>query len=123
MEITFYDNSGRAVAYSEDGEHVFTFSGHAVAFIKGASIYDYSGRHLGWFKKGWVRENAGRYVYFTEKAKGGPPRPTMERPPSKVTKQTPPAKNPLRFEPKMPEIPAAWSAANADQFFNWYVSH
>lgn len=123
MEITFYDHSGRAIAYSEDGEHIFLFSGHAVAFINGNSIYDYSGRHLGWFRYGWVQENAGRYVYFTEKAKGGPSRPSKARKPTKVTKQTCPVKNPLMPKPKKSDVPPAWSAATGDQFFKWYVSH
>ena len=123
MEITFYDHSGRPIAYSEDGEHIFLFSGHAVAFINGNSIYDYSGQHLGWFRYGWVQENSGRYVYFTEKAKGGPPRPPKARKPVKVTKQTPPSKNNVRPKPKLADHPPAWSAANGDQFFNWYISH
>lgn len=123
MEITFYDHAGRAVAYSEDREHIFLFSGHAVAFINGNSIYDYSGRHIGWFKYGWVRENAGRYVYFTEKAKGGLSRPPKDRKPAKVTKQTPPVKNIMQSKPSKADIPPAWSATNGDQFFKWYVSY
>jgi hypothetical protein len=72
MEKTFYDRSGRPVAYSDDGVHMHNFSGHAIGHMHEDSIYDYSGKHLGWFVNGWVRDHSGRCVMFTDESSGGP---------------------------------------------------
>ncbi len=45
---TFYDESGSAVAYSDDGTHIYLFSGQPVAYFQRDSVYSFGGRHLGW---------------------------------------------------------------------------
>ena len=122
MELTFYDRSGQACAYTEDGIHIFLFSGHTAGFIHEDSIYDYSGKHLGWLVEGWVRENTGRCVFFTDGATGGPVRPHIHAEPSKVVKQIPPAKGALKPKTTKPDFPDAWSALTGAQFFTWYRS-
>lgn len=72
MDITFYDRTGRPIAYTSDGKHIFTFRGKAVAYVDKDSVYSYSGAHLGRFVDGWVRDNGGRCVFFTENARGRP---------------------------------------------------
>ena len=63
MDITFYDSHGKPTAYTEDNEHIYLFSGKPVAYIDGSSVYSYSGRHLGWFDEGWIRDNSGYCVF------------------------------------------------------------
>ncbi|HCP31946.1 TPA: hypothetical protein DIT45_01645 [Candidatus Acetothermia bacterium] len=52
-EIDFYDHSGSSVAYTQDGIHIYTFSGEPVAYLDGDSVYSFSGEHLGWFEDGF----------------------------------------------------------------------
>ena len=50
MAIDFYSKSGRAIAYTEDGEHICTFSGRPIAYLDGDVVYSFSGQHIGWFE-------------------------------------------------------------------------
>jgi hypothetical protein len=123
VELTFYDRSGKAAAYCEDGTHIFLFSGHAAGFIHEDSIYDYSGKHLGWIIDGWVREHTGRCVYYTDDASDGPLKPLTQGKPAKVVKQIPPSKGATKPRIVRPDFPKAWSALTGQQFFKWYRSN
>lgn len=52
MSLDFYDRNGRPYAYSDDGEHIFTFNGKPVAYICEDSIYRFDGQHVGYFESG-----------------------------------------------------------------------
>ena len=123
MELTLYDRSGKASAYSEDGIHIFLFSGHAAGFIHEDSIYDYSGKHLGWIIDGWVREHTGRCVFYIDGASDGPLKPITQGNPAKVEKQIPPAKGVMKPRNVKPSFLKAWSALTGEQFFTWYRSN
>jgi hypothetical protein len=122
MEKTFYDRSGRPVAYSEDGTHIHGYSGHALGHVHEDSIYDYSGKHLGWFIDGWVRDHSGRCVFFTDEASGDPVMPWKGIQPTRVVKQIPPAKGVKKAKPGERKILPFWSALTGVQFFEWYCS-
>ena len=51
MSLTFYDSSGKPVAYTEDGTHIYLFSGEPVAYLDNESVYSFSGKHLVQFHK------------------------------------------------------------------------
>jgi hypothetical protein len=85
-------------------------------------LYDYSGRHLGWYRSGWVREHGGRCVLFTERARGGPGRPPKAIRPVKCQTQGTPPKGALQPEPPRPQFSKSWSAVSGDQFFEWFSS-
>jgi hypothetical protein len=122
MEKLFYDRSGRPVAYSNDGVHVHSFSGHAIGHIHEDSICDYSGKHLGWFVDGWVRDHSGRCVMFTDEASGGPVMPRRGTQPTKIVKQIPPAKGVRKAKPKERKVLNSWLGLTGVQFFEWYCS-
>lgn len=46
MAIDFYSKSGEPVAYTEDGQHIYLFSGRPVAFLSGNAVYSFSGKHI-----------------------------------------------------------------------------
>jgi sugar/nucleoside kinase (ribokinase family) len=50
MEITIFNRKGRAVAYiADDGEDsIYTWDGHAVAYVDDEVVHGWNGRHLGW---------------------------------------------------------------------------
>jgi len=98
MKTTFYDRLGRPVATSDDGQLVRDHLGRAVARIEHPDqVYSVTGHRLGMFRDGWIRDHAGKCVFFTKDAKGGPVRPIKryhafpragEVPPLKVVKKS-----------------------------------
>jgi hypothetical protein len=116
-QITFYDKYGRAIAYCEDGEHIYTFGGAPVAYIHDDSIYSYGGTHLGFFENGWVRDNAGYCVFFTDNASGGPIKPTKGLEPIKAIKSIKPIKSIKQIRPIRPIPRNGWSSLMPDAFF------
>ena len=71
--MTFYDKTGKAIAYNEDNETIYLFSGQPVAYFFENTIYGFNGKHLGWFENNWIRDLQGRCVFFNEHTKGGGP--------------------------------------------------
>ena len=122
MVKIFYDRSGMPVAYSEDGNHIHAYSGHAIGHIHEDSIYDYSGKHLGWFIDGWVRDHYGHCVLFTDEATRGLVKPKKGKQPAKVVRQIPPAKGVRKAKPRERKELPFWSALTGVQFFEWYCS-
>jgi hypothetical protein len=119
-EITFHDRTGAAVAYSDDGFDIHLFDGRAVAYFHGTSIYAHSGRHLGRMKEGWVRDNEGRCVFFTDKAwpVKGPVQPQKIARPAKGVKSVGPQKA-ARTEPLWwPDDVREWSDLSGERFFS-----
>ncbi|MBR9683673.1 hypothetical protein GOV03_03985 [Candidatus Woesearchaeota archaeon] len=118
MSTTFYDNNGNAVAYTEDGEHIFLFNGKASAFISQNSIHSYSGKHLGWFEDGWIRDHSGLCVFFTENTMGsGPVKPVRSVKPVKSVKQVRPVKGVKHISQVRPVKSMGWSNQSGEQFF------
>lgn len=117
MTTHFYNSKGEPVAYSEDGVHIYFFSGAPAAYIEGDSIFDYEGRHLGWYENGWVVGEGGKSVCFTESAVGGIPRPPKKMPPLKSMKSALPMKKAKTLKPLKPMRSAAWSEVPSGEFF------
>lgn len=117
MSLDFYDLNGNPIAYTDDGEHVFTFSGHPVAYFHDGSVYSFNGRHLGRFNNGLIRDNDGQVVFFSEAATGGPIKPLRKLKPLKGQKQLKPLKGLRSLRPLKPLDSMSWSALSGDQFF------
>jgi hypothetical protein len=115
--LTFYDGTGCPVAYSNDEENVYMFSGEPVAYLKGNSVYAFDGSHLGFFTDGWVRDHQGFYVFFTENAKGGPPKPLRALKPLKSIRKIRPVRGVRALRPLRPLRQLAWSPLSGAQFF------
>ena len=116
--ITFYDRHGAPIAYSDDLESIYFFSGEPVAYIVGDSIYDFNGNHLGWFTDGWVRDHNGEAVFFTEISKYGPLKPFKQFKPFKSLKLLKPLKALRELKPLKPFNSPHWSSLSGDNFFN-----
>lgn len=86
--MVFYDNHGEPTAYTEDGVHIYLFSGEPVAYLDHDAIYGYNGRQFGWFDNGWMRDLNGDCVFFSEKAtRSGPVKPVKHICPIKCIKE------------------------------------
>jgi len=120
MSIVLYDQQGTAIAYSEDGEHIYTFAGKAVAYLEDGSLYAFSGVHLGRLENGLVRDNQGAVVFFTDTVTGTGlyiVRPIRKIKPLKGTRQLLPSKRPAAAKPLRPNDMVIWSAKSGERFF------
>lgn len=118
VDIVFYDRTGVAVAYTEDGTHIFLFGGQPIAYLDSDAIYSYGGELLGWFENGWVRDKDGRCVAFSEQAVGGPQRPVKKSWPHQSPRQASPVKEHQDPRSLRPIHSNAWSAESAHDFFS-----
>jgi len=118
MSNIFYSKSGSPVAYTEDGSHIFLYTGECVGYIFEDSIFSFNGRHLGFFVDGWVRDKNGRCVLFIRTAKKGPERRRKDIARIKEQKLKIPIKKPREEQLSKLEIKQEWSELSLLQFFD-----
>jgi len=116
--MLLYDAGGHAIAYCEDGEHLYAFSGVPLGYVEGDSVYAFHGEHLGWWDRGWVRDHQGAWVFFTEAADTeGLTLPVRRAPPSKSARQpVRPRAYPLPRPARAADV-SAWSSRSGPHFF------
>lgn len=68
--IIFFDQQNKATAYCDDWENIYLFSGRPVAYVFRDMIYTFSGKHIGWFDNGWIRDMYG-YCVLASNFSGG----------------------------------------------------
>ena len=117
MSLDFYDSKGNPIAYTDDGEHIYTFAGKPVGYLHEGSVYSFSGRHLGRFNNGIVRDNDGHAAFFSEGASGGPMKPLRKLKPLKGLKQLRPLKGLRELRPLKSLDSLSWSQLSGEQFF------
>jgi hypothetical protein len=118
MPMTFYDRSGKAVAYTEDDVHLFLFSGFPVGYLLDGGVYSYSGRHLGTIRAGWLRDPTGACVFFTDGAvEGDLELPPKRAKPPKLLKKPKPPKGRREPAPPRAEDSPGWSELSSETFF------
>ena len=117
MALDFYDLNGRPIAYTEDGIHIYLFSGEPAAYLQDDSVYSYSGKHLGWLLDGWIRDHRGNAVLFTEKSLGGPIKPIRQLKPLKSIRNIRPIKSIRQIKPIKPIKSFNWSDLVGEEFF------
>ena len=119
MANVFYDLNGKPSCYTDDGIHLFDFSGNILAYIDGDSIFHFSGKHLGWFVDGWIRDHNGACVFFSETANNsGPLKPLKQLVPLKSLKQLLPLKGLKELKPLKALTSISWSNYGKEIFFN-----
>lgn len=110
-EVIFFDSRGYVVAYKDDDDDViFLWRGEPVAILDDESVFAFSGRHLGWFMDGWIRDHGGGCVYFTDDATGGPARPPRAARPARGARHVRPARGVRQIRPMRPVRSPAWSS-------------
>ncbi len=118
MTNTFYDEFGSPKAYIEDDCNIFLFNGECIGYVLKDSVYNFNGKHLGFFKDGWIRDNDGRCVVFVKTAKKGPERRVMDIGRVKSPKFKIPDKKLREGTPKILEVKDIWSELSFIQFYN-----
>ena len=117
--MTFYDRSGKPIAYCDDGETMYLFSGEPVAYLHKELVYSFPGIFLGRLENGWVRDRNGYCVFFTEDAAGGgPAKPAKWAKPGKGGKWGKPGKSGRMAPYARPARIAWWSDLSGEEFFH-----
>jgi len=117
MSLDFYNKSGKPIAYTSDGEYLYLFNGKPVAFLSGNAVYSFSGKHIGWFEDGWIRDKNGKCVFFTSEASGGPVKPVKNVKPVKGVKHVKPVKGVKQVKSVKAVKSLSWSSFSGEQFF------
>lgn len=115
--IKYYNRDGVPTVYTDDGVHLFLFDGRPAGYFNHKSIYSYEGVHLGIWDNGWIRDNSGRCVFFTESAYGGPLRPNLQVTPTTGIKHVIPVKKNRNVKPSDPAKSPVWSNLSGESFF------
>lgn len=118
--IAFYNKQGRPVAWIGDNKNfpsIFLFNGQPVAWLSDDSIYNYSGKYLGWFQDGWVRDRNGHAVFYTAEATGGPAKPARQARPARGARAVRPARAAREPRPAKPARTTSWSPLSDESFF------
>lgn len=116
--MTLFNRQGTPIAYMDSGGTIYLFRGDPVAYVHQGSVYSFSGKHLGRYSRGWIRDHGGNCVFFTRGARGGPERPQMAQVPPKDPKKPRPMKGAREAPPARPESRASWSRSSTERFFN-----
>lgn len=116
--ITFYNKNGKAIAYlsERDDETIYLFNGTPVAYIYDCCVYSFKGKHIGWYENGWIYDNNGYCVFFTQNATGGPVKPVKSVMPVRSTTRVKPIKSVKAIKPVKPIKRLSWNY-NSDNFF------
>jgi len=117
MSLDFFDRSGAAVAYSDDGEHIYLYSGKPVAYLSDDAVYSFSGKHIGWFEDGCLWDTSGYCILFTPSARSGPIRPVRQVRPIKGVRHVRAVKGVRQVRAIKPIRSMSWSSLTIGEFF------
>lgn len=116
--MTFYNQYGEPIAYTENNEDIYLFNGQPVAYIFENTIYGFNGHQFGWFENGWIRDLNGFCVFFTEFASGfAPVKPVKHVKPVKQVKHVKPMKHVKHIRQVKPVSKSSWSILSENSFF------
>mgnify|MGYP003678613262 CR=1 FL=1 len=118
MDKTFYDKNGHPFCYTQDGKHLYTFSGEPIGYFHNESIYSFSGDHLGWLRNCWIYDGTGNPLLFSKDATGGPGKPGRAGKPGKAGRAGRPGKGGRAGKPGRPGFSSSWSSIDPGAFFN-----
>lgn len=107
--VPLYDRHGRAKAFLLDGKRIITLRGAPLAFFQSGSIYDYTGRHLGWWEGQFVRGRDGGVGLWMRGASTGLLMPLPSLPPLAPLPQLEPLRPLPQLPPLKPLPRRAWS--------------
>lgn len=110
-----YGPDGHVVAWLDD-ETIYLLHGRALAFLRRENVVSYSGRHLGVFHDGWLRDHGGYAIAFVSGAGPGPTKPVRSVAPVRPVRYVRPV-HPVAPVPPVPAVrQLAWSRRS---FSDW----
>ena len=115
----FYDADGTLFAVVHDGKHIqIARTAHHAGWVWGRHMFSYTGEHIGFWDRGWMRDREGRPVGWSEEASGSGPEGrsgAMKHPMGS------PPDTPRRGSiPSTPDFEDHWARINGRAFFACY---
>ena len=106
-----YDRAGNVVAFLTETRFV-SLQGVSLAWLDASgNVYDYDGRHLGWWRHGHMRGHDGGVVAWRRGATGvGLPLPPTRLPPPAPRREMEPPRHTPAMPPQQPGGKNAWSS-------------
>ncbi len=105
-----YDRSGRVYAWLDENGRIISLRGNHLAFIDDDSVYNWRGKHIGWWRYGHIRESSGAVAVFTADATNlGVVRPVRQVKPVKPVKAIAPVRPVKSVKPVRPVRKLAWA--------------
>jgi hypothetical protein len=110
MEALYYQ-SGKVYAWLDETTwRIIGPRGNNLAFIEGESVYDWHGRHIGWWQHGHIRDKRGSVALFTAGATNlGLIAPVRAVRPEQPVRQVPPERPAKQVKPTKPANQKGWS--------------
>jgi hypothetical protein len=107
-----YAQTGQVHAWLDTGTgRILSLSGQHVAFIDRDSVYDWHGRHIGWWHDDHIRDSAGAVAVFTANAGNiGVVKPVKAVKPIQPVKAVAPVKPIKSIKPVRPVRQLSWSS-------------
>ncbi len=113
-----HDRKGKAAFYlDQDKIHIYSWAGEPMAFVEKGAIYTFKAKFLGWHDEGWIRDQDGKCVGFTEPGKGGPNPPAAKRSDPPPDHKEAPEKPEVPDTPPRPVRKPVWSNLSDVEFF------
>jgi hypothetical protein len=109
----FFDSKGAAIAYFEDDDTLYLWSGEPVAYMVDDSLFGFNGNHLGWRKDGVIYDHDG-YVVAAISSRFKAP---VAVSPLKALKELKPLKTLKELKPLKPIFVSSWSENPTRSFF------
>jgi hypothetical protein len=115
-----YNRFGKPIFRLLSDDRLVTFPGKNAGFLVGDNLYNYTGKHVGWFSEGLVRDHYGHVVGFGEKVTDSihPLLPYMQYKPYAGYVQYEPYRPYLQYEPYRPYKAYSWSSISLESLFN-----
>ena len=115
--MEFYNRNGNATCFSRDDAHIHLWNGRPAGFNRDEKVYSYSGKLIGWFRKGWLYDRRNRPALFMRDSEGGPAKPARKAKPAKGARGARPAKGARQATPAKPARSVTWSAFSGENYF------
>ena len=104
-----FDRHGRTSAFILDGRRIVSPQGKSLAWIRDSSVYDYVGRHIGWWEGDHLRDSRGAIMLWKRGATTGLIHPIPQIPPIPAIAQIEPIRPIPQIPPFKPLRRLAWS--------------
>lgn len=114
-----YNRFGKPIFRIYSKGRIVTFGGKSVGFLQGDSLYNYHGKHIGWYSDGLIRDHYGQVVGFGEHVTDHmhPFLPFKQFKPFAYLPQFEPFRPFLQFEPFRPFKSYGWSNVLLEKIF------
>lgn len=115
-----YNRFGKPIFRIFSNGRIVTFGGKSAGFLQGDSLYNYQGKHVGWYSEGLVRDHNGHVVGFGENVTDTihPFLPFKQFKPFADLTQFEPFRPFTQFEPFRPFKSFIWSNIGLENIFN-----